>query len=149
MWSVQDEMRLNRLLTPEFITEIRINADSVNTWDFNTALGDNCVEKYQSLYIKLVELTYVIALKGSVDYFWMVAPPALATFMEIGSNAHQECVTYSPMGTHNIKFHGIVDNKWRLYCDPFMPPQQIIIGSGTEHKEPKHYGRLCVANFVI
>ena len=52
-------------------------------WDFSTALGDTIKEKYESLYVKVVEVTNVVhrkTLRGGAN--WIVTSPEVASIFE-------------------------------------------------------------------
>lgn len=48
-------------------SELTFNSDptiaTISTWDFNTSLGDTLHEKYESLFIKIIELREVLKRK--------------------------------------------------------------------------------------
>ena len=50
---------INLEIDREVLTDLRNNAGTVASWDFNTALGDTIKEKYESLLISLLNIIYV------------------------------------------------------------------------------------------
>jgi hypothetical protein len=54
----------------------------VAQWDFNTALGDTIKEKYESLYVKVVEISNVINRQCCSGANWIVTSPEVASIFE-------------------------------------------------------------------
>jgi hypothetical protein len=54
---------INLEIDREVLTDLRNNAGTIAAWDFNTALGDTIKEKYEALYVKLVEISNVVHRK--------------------------------------------------------------------------------------
>lgn len=55
----------------------------VSMWDFETALGETIREKYESLYVRVVEVSNVInrkTLHGGAN--WLVTSPEVASIFE-------------------------------------------------------------------
>ena len=71
-----------------------VNAETVSCWDFNTALGDTCREKYESLVYKIFEVSKVIAAKiPQPEFFWAAMHPILGGGIAMG-----------PSGDHDPKW---------------------------------------------
>jgi hypothetical protein len=74
---------INLEIDREVLTDLRNNAGTVAAWDFNTALGDTIKEKYESLYVKVVEVSNVVhrkTLRGGCN--WLVTSPEVASIFE-------------------------------------------------------------------
>jgi hypothetical protein len=89
---------INLEIDREVLTDLRNNAGTIAVWDFNTALGDTIKEKYESLYVKVVEVSNVV---------------------------HRKTLRTSSLG---IQYVGTINNRWRLYKDPLFPQGQILLG---------------------
>ena len=146
--------------TPDELHDILENAGTIGVWDFNTSLGDTIKEKYESLYVRVVELTNVLIHKGAKGYFWIVTSPMVASIFECATAGFIPAGHWSdsdrgeiggiyPMGLHEVQYLGRVDRRWRLYADPTMAPDQILIGCNDMLEDYSHYGRLNVSNLVI
>ena len=73
---------INLEIDREVLTDLRNNAGTVAAWDFNTALGETLKEKYESLYIKIVELSNVVhrkTLRGGCN--WLVTSPEVGEYL--------------------------------------------------------------------
>lgn len=124
-------------------------ASTVTVWDFNTALGDTISEKYESIYVKMVEVSNVMVRKGSKGYFWVCTSPEAMTLFECTLKLRTtESVDYFPMGVTDRQYMGTLDRRWRLYADPMFPQERILIGCGTTCK-PENLARISIANFII
>jgi hypothetical protein len=74
---------INLEIDREVLSDLRNNAGTVASWDFNTALGDTIKEKYESLYVKVVEVSNVVhrkTLRGGCN--WLVTSPEVASIFE-------------------------------------------------------------------
>lgn len=136
----------------EMVEEALMNCGTVALWDWNTALGDTMREKYESLYVKIAELTSVIIRKGGKGRFWLMVPPevvaVLETSISFGWNADPS-VDHMSMGTDTIMELGILARKWRVYVDPKMNYHQFLIGVGTDTNNHLNFARCSLANFCI
>jgi hypothetical protein len=76
-------------------------------WDFQTALGDTIREKYESLYVKVVEVSNVInrkMVRGQAN--WVVASPEVASmFFE----------TVDVVADQKKKKYRSIDDPWESY----------------------------------
>lgn len=132
-------------------------AGTVCAWDFHCALGDTIREKYQSLEVKVVELTNVLIRKGAAGYFWIATSPEIASIFETATyqfwhaNKDENGRLHGqlPMGTNEVLYSGMLKNRWRLYVDQLLPTNQLLIGCNDHVEEAAHYARMTVANFII
>lgn len=109
----------------EILTDLRNNAGTVATFDYATALGDTIKEKYESFYIKIVEVSGVIhrkTLRGGAN--WIVTSPEIA---ELFTNA---CHWGDWKGRDNSElcYHGTMNNRWRLYSSKSAQRGTMLLG---------------------
>lgn len=144
------------------VEELLANAGTVCVWDFNTALGESIKEKYETLYYKVSELSNVLMKKGASGYFWIVCSPEVASIFETATHgfyplSSEEFESYYgknkqvPMGgwTDQLQYRGLIHSKWRLYVDPKLDMNRVLIGANDTKGDPLHYGRMSICNFII
>lgn len=68
--------------THEQVVEAISKAGTRMAWDWNTVSGDTFPEKYESVYVKLVEMTSVLIRKGLKGYFWVVCDSIMGELFE-------------------------------------------------------------------
>lgn len=120
---------INLEIDREVLTDLRNNAGTVTAWDFNTALGDTIKEKYESLYVKVVEVSAVIhrkTLRGGAN--WLVTSPEVASIFETATAGFAPAPSETFSSSLGIQYVGTVNNRWRLYKDPLFPSNQILMG---------------------
>lgn len=120
---------INLEIDREVLTDLRNNAGTVAAWDFNTALGDTIKEKYESLYVKVVEVSNVVhrkTLRGGCN--WLVTSPEVASIFETATAGFAPTPSETFTSSLGIQYVGTVSNRWRLYKDPLFPPGQILMG---------------------
>jgi len=120
---------INLEIDREILGDLRNNAGTVSSWDFNTALGDTIKEKYESLYVKLVEISNVVhrkTLRGGCN--WIVTSPEVASIFETATAGFAPAPSETFTGSLGIQYVGTVNNKWRIYKDPLFPSSQILLG---------------------
>ena len=120
---------INLEIDREVLTDLRNNAGTVASWDFNTALGDTIKEKYESLYVKVVEVTNVVhrkTLRGGCN--WLVTSPEVASIFETATAGFAPAPSETFTSSLGIQYVGTVNNRWRLYKDPLFPTGQILMG---------------------
>lgn len=120
---------INLEIDREVLTDLRSNAGTVTAWDFNTALGDTIKEKYESLYVKVVEVSNVIhrkTLRGGAN--WLVTSPEVASIFETATAGFAPAPSETFQSSLGIQYVGTVNNRWRLYKDPLFPSNQILMG---------------------
>jgi hypothetical protein len=120
---------INLEIDREVLTDLRNNAGTVVAWDFNTALGDTIKEKYESLYVKVVEASSVIhrkTLRGGAN--WLVTSPEVASIFETATAGFAPSPSDTFTSSLGIQYVGTVNNRWRLYKDPLFPSNQILMG---------------------
>jgi hypothetical protein len=120
---------INLEIDREILTDLRNNAGTVAVWDFNTALGDTIKERYESLYIKISEVSAVIhrkTLRGGAN--WIVTSPEVASIFETATAGYAPSPSETFTTGLGVQYVGTVNQKWRLYKDPLFPPGQILMG---------------------
>lgn len=120
---------INMEIDREVLTDLRNNAGTVAAWDFNTALGDTIKEKYESLYVKVVEVSSVVhrkTLRGGCN--WIVTSPEVASIFETATAGFAPIPSDTFTSSLGIQYVGTVNSRWRLYKDPLFPTSQILMG---------------------
>ena len=120
---------INLEIDREILTDLRYNAGTVSAWDFNTALGDTIKEKYESLYIKVVEVSNVVhrkTLRGGCN--WLVTSPEVSSIFETATAGFAPSPSETFTSSLGVQYVGTVNNRWRLYKDPLFPQGQILMG---------------------
>lgn len=120
---------INLEIDREVLTDLRNNAGTVSSWDFATALGDTIKEKYESLYIKVVEVSNVVhrkTLRGGAN--WLVTSPEVASIFETATAGFAPSPSETFTSSLGIQYVGTVNSRWRLYKDPLFPTGQILMG---------------------
>ena len=120
---------INLEIDREVLGDLRNNAGTVSAWDFNTALGDTIKEKYESLYVKVVEVSNVIhrkTLRGGANF--IVTSPEVASVFETATAGFAPAPSETFSSSLGIQYVGTVNNRWRLYKDPLFPTGQLLMG---------------------
>jgi hypothetical protein len=132
---------INMEIDREVLTDLRNNAGTVSAWDFNTALGDTIKEKYEALYIKLVEISNVVhrkTLRGGCN--WIVCSPEVASIFETATAGFAPTMSDTFTGNLGIQYVGTINSKWRMYKDPLFPTGQILLGyKGDSYLDSGYY----------
>lgn len=120
---------INLEIDREILNDLRTNAGTVSAWDYNTALGDNIKEKYESLYVKLTEVSATVhrkTLRGGAN--WIVCAPEVAAIFETATAGYAPASTESFTSSLGVQYVGTVNSKWKLYKDPLFQRNQILGG---------------------
>lgn len=120
---------INLEIDREILTDLRTNAGTLAAWDFNTALGDTIKEKYESLYVKLVEVSAVVhrkTLRGGCN--WIVTSPEVASIFESATAGFAPAPSETFTSSLGVQYVGTINNRWRVYKDPLFPQGQILMG---------------------
>lgn len=132
---------INLEIDREVLTDLRNNAGTVSAWDFNTALGDTIKEKYEALYVKLVEISNVVhrkTLRGGCN--WVVCSPEVASIFETATAGFGPTMSDTFTGNLGIQYVGTISGKWRMYKDPLFPTGQILMGyKGDSYMDSGYY----------
>ena len=120
---------INLEIDREVLGDLRDNAGTVTAWDFNTSLGETIKEKYESLYVKIVEVSAVVhrkTLRGGCN--WIVTSPEVASMFETATAGFAPAPSETFTSSLGIQYVGTVNNRWRLYKDPLFPTNQLLMG---------------------
>lgn len=120
---------INLEIDREVLTDLRNNAGTVGSWDFNTALGDTIKERYESLYVKVVEMSSVIhrkTLRGGAN--WIVTSPEVASVFETATAGFAPDPSETFTSSLGVQYVGTINKRWRLYKDPLFPTNQLLMG---------------------
>jgi len=120
---------INLEIDREVIQDLRNNAGTVAAWDLATALGDTIKEKYEALYVKIVEVSNVIhrkTLRGGANF--IVTSPEVASIFETATAGFAPAPSETFTSSLGIQYVGTVANRWRLYKDPLFPTNQLLMG---------------------
>ncbi len=120
---------INLEIDREVIQDLRNNAGTVAAWDLATALGDTIKEKYEALYVKIVEVSNVIhkkTLRGGANF--LVTSPEVASIFETATAGFAPAPSETFTSSLGIQYVGTVANRYRLYKDPLFPTNQILMG---------------------
>lgn len=120
---------VNLEIDREVLSDLRFNAGTVGSWDFNTTLGDTIKEKYESLYVKTVEMSAVIhrkTLRGGAN--WIVTSPEVAAIYETATAGFAPDPSETFTSALGIQYVGTINKRWKLYKDPLFPNNQLLMG---------------------
>lgn len=120
---------INLEIDREIIGDLRNNAGTVAAWDLGTALGDTIKEKYEALYVKLVEISNVVhkkTLRGGAN--WLICSPEVAAIFESATAGYAPTMSDTFTTSAGIQYVGAVNSKWRIYKDPQFPSNQLVMG---------------------
>lgn len=120
---------INLEIDREILDDLRHNAGTVGAWDYNAALGDNIKEKYESLYVKITEISATVhrkTLRGGAN--WLVCSPEVAAIFETATAGYAPAATESFTSSLGVQYVGTVNAKWKMYKDPLFQRNQILGG---------------------
>lgn len=120
---------INLEIDREVLTDLLNNAGTISAWDYSTALGDTVKERYESLYVKLMEVSAVIhrkTLRGAAN--WIVCSPEVASLFETSVAGFAPTNTEGFESSLGVQYVGTVNKKFALYKDPNFKVNQILLG---------------------
>lgn len=120
---------INLEIDREILTDLRNNAGTVAAWDYSTALGETVKEKYESLYVKVTEVSNVIhrkTLRGGANF--IVTSPEVASVFETATAGFAPAPSETFTSSLGVQYVGTINNRWRLYKDPLFPTNQLLMG---------------------
>lgn len=120
---------INLEIDREVLNDLRNNAGTIASWDYNTALGDTIKEKYESLYVKIVQVSAEIhrkTMRSGAN--WLVVSPEVASIFETATAGFAPSPSETFTSSLGIQYVGTVNNRWRMYKDPLFPSNQILMG---------------------
>lgn len=120
---------INLEIDREILLDLRRNAGTIASWDLSAAAGDTIKEKYESLYVKVVEVSNIIhrkTLRGGAN--WIVTSPEVAAIFETATAGFAPAPSNTFSSSLGIQYIGTVNNRWKLYKDPLFSSNQILMG---------------------
>lgn len=120
---------INLEIDREILQDLRRNAGTVAAWDFSTAIGESLKERYETLYIKVTEVSNVIhrkTLRGMAN--WIVTSPEVASIFETSVAGFAPAPSETFTSSLGIQYVGTVNQRWRLYKDALAPRNQLLMG---------------------
>ncbi len=120
---------INLEIDREVLTDLRNNAGTVGSWDYATTLGETVKEKYESLFVKVVQLSAVVhrkTLRGGCN--WIVTSPEIASIFETATAGFAPSPSETFTSSLGIQYVGTVNNRWRLYKDPLFFTNNLLMG---------------------
>jgi hypothetical protein len=119
---------INLEIDREVLTDLRNNAGTVSAWDFNTTMGYTIKEKYESIYVKIAEISNIIYRKTLRGANWIVTSPEIASIFETATAGFAPAPSETFTSSLGIQYVGTVNARWRLYKDPLFPTGQLLMG---------------------
>ena len=120
---------INLEIDREVLGDLRNNAGTVAAWDFSTAIGQTIKEKYEALYVKIIEVSNVIhrkTLRGGANF--IVTSPEVASIFETATAGFAPAPSETFTSSLGVQYVGTVANRYRLYKDPLFPSNQLLMG---------------------
>ncbi len=120
---------INLEIDSEVLGDLRNNAGTVSAWDFSTAIGQTIKEKYEALYVKIIEVSNVIhrkTLRGGANF--IVTSPEVASIFETATAGFAPAPSETFTSSLGVQYVGTVANRYRLYKDPLFPSNQLLMG---------------------
>ena len=120
---------INLEIDREVLGDLRNNAGTVSAWDFSTAIGQTIKEKYEALYVKIIEVSNVIhrkTLRGGANF--IVTSPEVASIFETATAGFAPAPSETFTSSLGVQYVGTVANRYRLYKDPLFPTNQLLMG---------------------
>lgn len=114
-------------LTLKVVSKISEIATTKTTWDFHSAFGDTVIEKYESLYIKLIETSNLInnkTLRGGANF--IITSPEIGSIFQTATSGYYYVDSNPVFGL--VKDCGTVNSRWRLFENILMKQGKIIMG---------------------
>lgn len=106
----------------EILTDLRANCAT----RMSAAItGDTLKEKWESLYVKLLELSWNVQAKVfRTGANWIVAGKHTARLWASGNSGDRQLDENS----EEVQYLGNVNQRWRLYYDPKADPNEVLMG---------------------
>ena len=126
---------INLEIDREIINDLITSAGTTATWTVGASPGtgfthgDTIKEKYESLYVKVTEISNVIhrkTLRGGAN--WVVCSPEVAAIFETATAGFAPAPSESFTSSLGVQYVGTVANRWRLYKDPLFPAGKLLMG---------------------
>jgi hypothetical protein len=120
--SMADTFRLD--LFQEIVRDLRNNAGTLAEWDASTALAESDSERYESLYVKLVEISSILSVKTRrmSKPIWLVVGAGMANL--ICRRNHLPEQEWNRPG--RVMF---LNRKWNVIVNPDQPANEVLLGA--------------------
>lgn len=121
--------QVNLEVDREIIEDLRNYAGTVATWDYQTATGDTIKEKFEALYVKLVQVANSVhkkTLRAGAN--WVIAAPEVCAVFETATAGFAPAPSSGWETTLGIQYVGTVNSKFRCFKDPGSPTDSLVMG---------------------
>lgn len=144
-----------KFFTHDELMELVENAETRCRWDANSSLGETVGEKFESLYVKMMELNEALIERGAAGVFWIATSPETASIFEIRSigfcpsDHRTDKFDFMAQGIRRIKYKGEINDRWRLYTNSEFPENLILMGVNDTREDNAYYGVIEVENLAV
>lgn len=98
-------------------------------WDWNNALGDTIMEKYESLYICLHEQSKKLSPDNGPEC--LICNTVIGSIFEAATSGFRQAD--APLTVNGIlEYKGCLNARWFLWYDYFMHHEEIWVCNNTE-----------------
>lgn len=129
------------------VERVRENAGTRAAWSWASALGDTVMEKFESIFVKLIELTNVLEAKGAEGELWLLTGTQMGEVLKCSASFSGDSTP--PRDALGILYHGMINKRWRLWIDSKAPSNQMLLGAGYDPSEVKSFCAMTVFDFEI
>lgn len=114
----------------EVLEDLRDNAGTIVVWDYATALGDTQKEKYESLYLKIVEASNQIRKKTlrAEANFIVCSPEVYAIFQSATAGFAPAAIDAGMQSAVGIQYVGTINARYKVFVDPAADRSTILLG---------------------
>lgn len=101
--------------------------------DFAIMGGDTLKEKYEAIYVKLIEYSTVIHRKTKLcGGNFILASPEITSLFEIATSGfapfHPNNDQLDKVDEKIVKYLGTINSRWRLYSSALLDPEMLFLG---------------------
>lgn len=122
-------------------------AGTKTAFDWQCCYGNTVLEKYESLYVKLVEITNVLIRKSGGGCFWIMTSPELGSVL--AKNLTPSSMDLLPQGTESTIWIGTIERKWMLFTNSQFPTNRMLISRAyLPTADVLQSASVLIANFV-
>lgn len=121
-------------------------AESDGVYDFCDALGDTIMEKYESLYVTLVNTAKKLKSEDEPITGKIFANSEILSIFETATSGFiPKWFPHDEPGVHQL---GTINGRWKLYFDKDLPKDVILLSNEVAGKTPR-FATIKVKNFII
>lgn len=135
------------------LLEMMEKAQTVASVNFNTLLGDTIKEKYESLYVRLIEVENIVLRASTKEGdMWLCTSPEIASIFETMTYTWTPTQCYSPARKISAdKSPQYIGASFRIkfYIHHLFPQNMILLGVGRGELPPENLARFRLDNFII